>query len=144
MSDNSTLTVKRTINAEPGTIFEALTDEKLMEKWFFAGPDGWSATVKSKALVGEQYQIDMHGENDTYTHIGEFKEVVPNKKLVFTWNSKAVQDTVVTITLNETKDGTEVTLVHEFMPNEEMIKNHTEGWTVILERLDEAVSHVSK
>ncbi len=140
MSDNSKLTVKRVIKSDPGTIFKALTDQQIMQKWFFAGPDGWSATVKSKASVGEEYQIDMHGENDTYTHTGEFREVVPNEKLVFTWNSHAVQDTLVTITLSETDEGTEVTLVHEFLPNEEMVKNHTEGWTVILERLDHTVT----
>lgn len=140
MSENSTLTVKRVINSKPESIFKALTDQKIMEKWFFAGPDGWSATVKSKASTGEKYQIDMHGEDDTYTHTGEFKEVVPNKKLVFTWNSKSVQNTVVTITLKEKEKGTEVTLVHEFLPNEEMVKNHTEGWKAILERLNQVVT----
>lgn len=140
MSKESTLTVTRTINADKETIFQALTDEKIMEKWFFAGPDGWSATVKSKAAVGEKYKIDMHGENDTYTHTGEFREVVPNEKIVFTWNSKAVQDTVVTITITEQEGATEVKLVHEFMPNKEMIENHTQGWTVILGRLDNVVT----
>lgn len=140
MNNESTLKVSRTINADKETIFKALTDQTIMQKWFFAGPDGWSASVKSTAKVGEEYQIDMHGENDTYTHTGVFKEIIPNKKLVFTWNSKAVQDTVVTITLTEKGDSTEVTLVHEFMPNKEMIENHTKGWTVILERLDRVVT----
>lgn len=140
MSNESTLTVKRTINADKETIFKALTDEEIMKKWFFAGPDGWSATVKSKAKVGEEYKIDMHGENDTYTHTGTFKEVVPNDKIVFTWNSKSVQDTLVTITLTEQNGGTEVKLVHEFMPSKEMKENHTKGWTVILERLDSVVT----
>lgn len=140
MSNESTLTVKRTINADKETIFKALTDEKIMEKWFFAGPEGWSATVKSKAKVGEEYKIDMHGENDTYTHTGTFKEVIPNDKIVFTWNSKSVQDTLVTITLTEQNGGTEVKLVHEFMPSKEMKENHTKGWTVILERLDNVVT----
>jgi len=140
MTKESTLTVTRTINADKKTIFKALTDEKIMEKWFFAGPNGWSASVKSTAEVGEEYQIDMHGENDTYSHTGVYKEIIPNEKIVFTWNSQAVQDTVVTITLVEKGDTTEVTLIHEFMPNKEMIENHTKGWTVILERLDHVVS----
>lgn len=140
MSTESTLTVSRTIHADKETIFKALTDQNVMEKWFFAGPDGWSATVKSTAKVGEEYKIDMHGENDTYTHTGVYKEIIPNEKIVFTWNSQAVEDTVVTITLSEKGDATEVTLVHEFMPNKEMIENHTQGWTVILERLENIVT----
>ncbi len=143
MSNNSTLTVKRTIKANAETIFKAFKDEKLMEKWFYADPEGVGATVKSNTSVGGKFQIDMHGKENTYTHTGEFKEVVPNKKLVFTWNSHVVEDTVVTITFNETEDGTEVVLVHEFMPSEEMIKGHTKGWNVILENLDKVVSNVS-
>lgn len=139
MAEDLELTVKRVIDADRETIFEALTDQEIMQKWFFAGPDGWSATVKNDASVGGEYQIDMHGENDTYSHEGVYKEVVPNEKLVFTWNSQSVQDTVVTITLADVNGGTEVTLRHEFMPNEEMKKNHTEGWKVILERLENVV-----
>lgn len=111
-----------------------------MQKWFFAGPDGWSASVKSKAKVGEEYQIDMHGENDTYSHTGIYKEIIPNEKIVFTWNSQSVQDTVVTITLTEKGNATEIKLVHEFMPSEEMIENHTKGWKGILGRLDHVVT----
>lgn len=136
MSDQSTLTVKRIVNANPETIFEALTDEKIMEKWFYADPEGKGATVKTNASVGGKFQIDMHSQKETYSHTGEFKEVIPNKKLVFTWNSHAVEDTVVTITLNETKDGTEITLVHEFLPSEEMIQGHNKGWNVIFDNLE--------
>jgi len=139
MAEELELTVKRVIEADRETIFEALTDQKIMEKWFFAGPDGWSATVKSDSREGGEYRIDMHGENDTYSHEGVYKEIVPNQKLVFTWNSQSVQDTVVTITLKEVEGGTEVKLRHEFMPNEEMKQNHTEGWTVILQRLEQVV-----
>lgn len=143
MSDNSTLTVKRIINADAKTIFDAFSDEKLMEKWFYADPEGEGATVKSETSVGGNFRIDMHGKEETYTHTGEFKEVVPNKKLVFTWNSHVVENTVVTITLNETNGGTEVTLVHEFMPNKELLEGHTKGWGVILEHLGKVLDPVS-
>lgn len=138
MSDNLHLTVKRIIQADRETVFKALTDGNIMQEWFFAG-EGWGATVKNDAKKGGNYRIDMHGENDTYWHEGTYKEIIPNEKLVFTWNSKAVQDTLVTITLTEVDGGTEVRLKHEFMPNEEMKKNHTEGWTAILENLEKVV-----
>lgn len=136
MSNDKSLTVSKTINADKATIFNALTDEKIMAKWFCAGPDGWSSTVKSNSELGGSYQIDMHnGEGVTYTHTGEYKEVTPNDKIVFSWNSQVVDDTLVTITLSEVEGGTEVKLVHEFLPNEQQVENHTGGWTMILERL---------
>lgn len=141
MAGEHDLTVKRVIDADRETIFKALTDQNIMQKWFYAGPDGWSATVKNDPAVGGAYRIDMHGDSETYSHEGEYTEIVPNSKLVFTWNSKAVRDTVVTITLTEVDGGTEVKLTHEFMPNEEMKKNHTEGWQQILIHLESVVVH---
>ena len=38
MSNDKSLTVSKTINADKETIFNALTDERTMAKWFFAGP----------------------------------------------------------------------------------------------------------
>lgn len=137
MSNEHSLTVSKTINADKASIFKALTDESIMAQWFFAGPDGWSATVKNNAAVGESYEIHMHnGEGETYSHHGVYKEVVQNEKLVFSWSSQAVEDTLVTITLEDVEDGTEVKLQHDFMPNAQMVENHTNGWTAILERLN--------
>ncbi|MEO9884259.1 MAG: SRPBCC domain-containing protein [Balneola sp.] len=140
MSNDKSLTVSKIIKADKATVFNALTDEKIMAKWFCAGPEGWSSTVKSDSKKGGSYQIDMHdGEDVTYTHTGEYKEVTPNDKIVFSWNSQVVEDTLVTITLTAVNDGTEVKLHHEFMPNDQQVENHTGGWTMILERLSAVV-----
>lgn len=139
MDADSTLMVKRIINADPETLWEALTDHHIMQKWFFAAAEGWSAKVNNDPSVGGSFKIDMLSPKDSYWHEGVYKEIVPHKKIVFTWNSGAVTDTLVTITLNKVEGGTEVKLVHEFMPNEEMKKNHTEGWTQILANLDKVV-----
>lgn len=136
-NDESTLMVKRVIDADPETLFEALTDQEIMKQWFFASGDvGWSASVENNPHKGGSFKVDMHGPEDTYSHEGVYKEIVPNEKIVFTWNSPYVADTVVTITLSEKDSGTEVKLKHEFMPNEEETKKHTQGWTRILENLE--------
>ena len=140
-NDDSTLTVSRVIDAKPEEIFEALTNSAIMQKWFFASADaGWSASVKNDATEGGHYQIDMHSPKETYSHEGEYKTIIPNKKIVFTWNSQAVRDTIVTISLREVTEGAEIILVHEFMPNEEMKQNHEQGWTQILANLDAIVT----
>lgn len=135
MGNESTLTVKRVIDADPETLWEAMTDQAVMQKWFFATGDGGSATVENSPKVGGSFKIDMHSNDDTFSHEGVYKEMIPQKKMVFTWNSRFVTDTVVTITLQEVDGGTEVRLVHEFLPNKEMKENHTQGWKAILEKL---------
>lgn len=138
MDKDSTLIVKRIIDADPETLWEALIDQQIMQKWFFA-EEGMSATVENNPEAGGSFKIDMHGQKDTYSHEGIYKELIPRRKIVFTWNSQFVSDTLVTITLKEVKSGTEVKLVHEFMPNDEMKQSHTEGWTQILANLDGVV-----
>lgn len=141
METESSLIIKRIYNADRKTLFKALTDPEILKQWFFpAREEGWSATVDFNAEVGKNYSITMHDpDGKDYVHSGEFREIIPGQKLVFTWNSQAVQDTVVTITLAEVDGGTEVKLKHEFMPNEEMKKNHTEGWKQILQNLEKVV-----
>ncbi|MEX0770624.1 MAG: SRPBCC domain-containing protein [Balneolaceae bacterium] len=134
MSRELNLELKRVIRAEPETIFNALTKPDILEQWFFATSE--SATVKANPETGGSFQIDMHDTEATYPHTGTYKEIVPNQKIVFTWNSKAVKDTLVTISLRKVDEGTEITLTHDFLPNKEQVENHTQGWTVILQRLD--------
>ncbi len=135
MTRNHSVTVTKVIDADRQTIFEALTDADIMERWFYAGPDGWSATVVCTPEVGQSFQVEMHGPEATYAHVGFFKEIIENRKLVFSWNSQYVENTTVTITLAEVDGGTEVKLVHELIPSEEEAENHRNGWTSILERL---------
>lgn len=139
MEDESTLIITRTIKAGKEKIFKALVDQTLVKQWFYAGEEGWAADVSTDPKPGGQFHIEMKSPQGSYPHDGVYKEIIPNQKIVFTWNSKAVTDTLVTISLREVEGGTEVTLKHEFMPNEEMKKNHTRGWIQILANLENIV-----
>ena len=135
-----TVVVSKTINATREDLFEAFTNPEIMSSWFYP-EDDMSADVSNEFKVGGSYTIKMHaGNGDIYTHVGEYKEIVPNEKLVFTWNSDFVQNTVVTVTFSETDAGTEITITHDLMPSEEMAENHRKGWTGCLSRLESLVA----
>jgi len=139
MSKKTKLEVKRIIYADKESVFKALTSEKMMEKWFYPSQDGWKAEVSFEPREGASYQVDMiNPDGKVYSHKGVVREVKKNSKLEFTWNSHAVSDTVVTITLNDAGEGTEVTLVHDFMPQDEK-EAHEKGWTAILTHLSREV-----
>lgn len=139
MNKKTKLKVKRIIQADKESVYKALTSEKMMEDWFYPSQEGWNAEVSFEPREGASYQIDMINPNGkVYSHKGVVREVKKNSKLVFTWNSHAVWDTVVTITLNEAGGGTEVTLVHDFMPQDEK-EAHEKGWTAILTHLSNVV-----
>jgi uncharacterized protein YndB with AHSA1/START domain len=72
---------------------------------------------------------------------GEYRELQPDKKVVFTWrweddgNWKG-RFSVVTVELEERDGGTELRLTHEQLPSEESRDNHAEGWNGTLDKLE--------
>ena len=143
----STVTVKKIIPAGIERVFDAWTKPEIMKNWYCGAKGIANATVDLR--VGGKYTNEMliEGESScssdaasdssgvkSYMHTGEYLEISRPEKLVFTWNSPSVQNTIVTIDLKEVESGTEVTITHA-LPNEEACKGHTEGWTFALSTL---------
>jgi uncharacterized protein YndB with AHSA1/START domain len=80
-------------------------------------------------------------KGNTYTAYGKYREIAPFERLVYTWSWKEephndIGETVITVTLADAGDSTEVTMHHEGLPTEERRKGHEEGWTSCLNRLE--------
>jgi len=132
----SKVVVTKVIKAAPEEVFEAFTNPEIMAEWFF-GVEDWSVEVSNTLEIGGKYFLNMIAtDGKEYKHTGEYKIIAPPEKLVFTWNSDFVQDTVVTIHFRKIADGTEITLEHEFLPTDEARKSHRKGWTVCLNNLE--------
>ena len=128
--------IRRVIKAKRKKVFEAWTKPELLRKWFFAAPN-WSASVSNELKVGGSYKVDMHtAEKNTFSHYGEYKEIKPPGKLVFTWNSSMIQNSLVTIEFKELGDATELTLTHELLPTEDIRSKHEGGWNGCLDNLE--------
>ena len=133
------LKITKELPAPREDVFAAWTNPDNLKEWI--SPTGHGATVPLlEAREGGQYRIDMHGENETYVHTGEYLEFRPPERLVFTWISPATEQkpSVVTIDFAESADGgTLLTLTHEKLPNKETTERHLQGWTVIANQLAE-------
>ena len=68
---------------------------------------------------------------------GEFREVVANRKLVFTWawRSTPERQSVVTVEFVPAGEVTALTLTHEHFADEAARDRHHHGWTGSLDRL---------
>jgi uncharacterized protein YndB with AHSA1/START domain len=123
------LTREVLVKADPSTIF-ALLIEPGMQSWL--GTD-----VEFDARPGGLYKVRVGGDHPA---LGEFVEVTPNEKVVFTfgWNEPGhpipAGSTQVAITLIPDGDETLVRLVHSGLP-EDAISDHGEGWQHFLDRL---------
>lgn len=133
---NSTAVVKKIINTTRDELFEAFSNPEIMSKWFYPYDEMW-VEVSNTFEVGGEYVLKIHNkDDDIFIHEGEYKEIMPPEKLVFTWNSALVQNTIVTIEFKELDSGTELTLTHELLPTEEEVERHKAGWQSVLNRLE--------
>ena len=138
---DTTLEIKRTFQASREKVFQAWTDPEKLNRWF-APSDDYEVSAECDPRPGGNYRVQMtHKDGNIHTVVGEYREVNPPEKLVFTWSWEdgGVQGSLVTVDLQDLGESTEVTLTHSGFPSAEWRDKHNEGWSGALSRL-EAVS----
>jgi len=128
------LVIKRLLKAERARVFSALSEPAKMAQWFY-GMERGQARVTCDFRVGGKYRIEMFNDEQQCMPTGEYLEIVPPEKLVFTWSvAGMVEQSRVTIELFERGAHTELVLTHELPP--EVIESHQQGWANCLDHLD--------
>ncbi len=118
------------IAASPATIFGFLTETDKHLQWM-----GTEAEIDPRP--GGIYSVLVKGE---HRGLGEFVEVVPDEKVVYTFgwdhpdNPIQPGSTTVEITLEPEGDKTRLRLRHYGLP-EDAVGDHTHGWTHYQDRL---------
>ncbi len=140
------LDISRVFKAPRSKVWEAWTDAKAIAKWW--GPEGMTPIVeKFEAKVGKVYRTGMRAANgDTVWVSGSFKEVVLEKRLVFSWawDHGDRHVTQVTVSFEDASGGTKVRLVHELFLTKDDRDNHKTGWTSTLTCLGDALAGKGK
>jgi uncharacterized protein YndB with AHSA1/START domain len=123
--------VTRSIAAPPATVFSFFTD---LERWTsWQGVDG-----EIDARPGGVLRIRMPGDQIAS---GRFVELVPDRRIVFTWGWEgdappvAPGSTTVTIELEPDGAGTLLRLTHSDLAPPPVAEHHREGWSNYLDRL---------
>lgn len=136
------LRIVRVISASPEEIFDAWTDAASLAVWMAPGSVRRSL-VELDPRVGGHFRILMQGPDCDHEHSGEYLVLDRPHRLVFTWTSAATRgrSTKVSVQLEPHGPGeTELTLVHEGLPDEPAGEQHRSGWGDILGKLAASVS----
>ena len=105
------------LNASPGDIYNALTNQKMLEIWT-------GEKAEMEPLAGSEFSL----WNGSITGIN--LEFVENQKIVQEWYfGENEEKSVVTIKLHPDKKGTSVELNHTNIPDE-AYENISDGWDV--------------
>jgi uncharacterized protein YndB with AHSA1/START domain len=144
-TDNLSLEIKRVIKAPRDRVYAAWTDPAQMKQWF--GPEKVrTRDLIADARVGGKGRWDLtNSEGEEMTMLGEYRELQPGTKIVFTWQWQDDEDwenhtSVVTVELSDRDGGTELRLTHEQLPNGQSRDGHTGGWNSALDKLEKFFS----
>ena len=119
------LTITRTINAAPETIYDIWIDPKSP-----GGPWFGSDRAIVNAVVDGLFFHSMTHQGHVWAHYGRFIALERGARIEHTWMSEATKglETVVTITLAATDGKTELVLRHAGVPDDDLGRQHAEGW----------------
>ncbi len=132
---NEPIIIERLLNTSIEKVWSAITSKEEMDNWYFKIPS-------FKPEVGFTFQFSGEGrKGETYVHHCEVKEVVPMKKLSYTWRYEGMPgNSLVEFELFPEGDKTKIKLTHTGLEtfvtdNPDFAKNSfAEGWTHIISK----------
>ena len=141
LAEKPSLTLSRRYPVAPEKVYRAWTDPQAVSKWWGPGPGEPVSLAELDVRVGGRFRIVFGGpDGKLHECAGTYKEVVPNRKLVFTWswpNSTPERVSVVTIVFKDLNGKTELIFKHEQLFDEKVRDDHKRGWTGSLDKLEQ-------
>ena len=139
LAEKPSLTLTRSYPVAPEKVWRAWTDPEAIKRWFGPGPGEPVSAAELDVRVGGRFRIVFGGaDGKAHECAGVYREVVPNRKLVFTWcwpNTTPERVSVVTIVFKDLSGKTELVFTHEQFFDESARDGHRRGWTAALENL---------
>jgi uncharacterized protein YndB with AHSA1/START domain len=138
-----TANIDKIIHAPIEKVFDAWLNPRMLSKFMRGLPDMAETDVEIDAREGGHFTFLMHLGDEKIPHTGKYLEISRPDKLVFTWESQYSVVDNSTVTLNFTKiddNRTNISLAHVKFIDEEARSGHEEGWSNVLDKLNEVMS----
>lgn len=137
------LRIVREFDAPPETVFEQWSNPEYVSHWF--APDGYTVTSCDFSPVrDESWQVIYTSETETCTEHGNFLEVNPPKRLVFTLSQHGregvtVSETIIVVTFEATASGTRMHFHQSGFETTQRRDDHVFGWEQCFDKLNESL-----
>jgi uncharacterized protein YndB with AHSA1/START domain len=145
------LSQTRIIRASRPRVYEAWTNPDVLKQWF--GPEGmYCPNASLDVRVGGAYSMESQPTSEVLAAdpacanrggvaAGTYTKVIPNELLQFTWRPSwnPGEESLVTVSLKDVAEGTEITIVHERFSSEGSRQGHAKGWAGCLDKLTQTL-----
>jgi len=139
------LVVTRTFDAPPDAVYMAWSQPEFFQRWWVPKSVSGMSLVSCDMDVrtGGKYRLEFgFGSTDTLVFYGEYLEVMPNERIVWT-NDEGEEGAVTTVTFDD-HGGKTLLMLHEIYRSEEALEEALQGSAAALpeqlEQLDELLS----
>ena len=123
--EGTRLQIRRVLRAPVTAVYAAWTDPQQVSQWMAPSDDFGPTEATMDVRVG-----------------GIYEEVVPNRRLVYSWawESTPERQSRVTVELHPAGDSTELVITHDRFLDAEARDKHDHGWQGCLARFERYVS----
>ena len=141
------LQIVRRFRAPPERVFAACTDAMQLARWF--APTGFRITeLEADVRVGGRLAFTMVGDDGTFSAEGFYLEIEPSRRIVHSWRWTSAPDdsppdgavSRVTYEFEAHGTGTQLTLTHEQLSDQESADSHASGWNEAFDKLAELIA----
>ena len=129
---NELIQIEKIFNVPVEKLWDAITNNAAMKQWYFK-------LDEFKPEVGFEFRFLEGNEEKKYLHICKITEVIPNKKLSYSWRFDEMEGlSLLTFELFPEGEKTKLMLTHAgvgtFKTDNKgfTIADFTEGWTYII------------
>lgn len=141
------IALQRRFRASPDRVFRAWTEPTALREWWC--PPGWVAgEIAIDPRPGGAYRIEMDrvGGGERLAVRGEFLDVTPPRRLVYTWSWEGafpeMAPSVVTVEIDGSPEETLLTLRHDKFTDPGIREQHRTGWIAACNRLDRLLTPI--
>jgi uncharacterized protein YndB with AHSA1/START domain len=140
LAEKPFLVIERRFPVAPEKVWRAWTDPQAIRRWFGPGGPEPVSVAELDLRVGGRFRIVFGGpDGNAHEAQGAYREVVPNRRLVFTWTwprTTPERESLVTIQLTQVGSGTEMVFRHERLFDDKVRDDHRRGWSETFEKLE--------
>ncbi len=133
------LRITRRYPVPPEKVWRAWTEPQALARWFGPADTESVSSADLDVREGGAYSIAFSTQDGQSHRVGGvYQEVVPLRKLVFSWAWQSTPERVslVSVELRPVPEGTELQFVHERFFDQAARDNHARGWTGTFAKLD--------
>jgi uncharacterized protein YndB with AHSA1/START domain len=137
--ERPSLTLRRHYEVAAEKVWRAWTDPQALKLWFGPAEIVSVPVAEIDLRVGGRFRVVMlAADGERHEVGGAYREIVPNRKLVFSWAwiSTPERESRVTVLIEPAGSGCELVLRHEQFFDEAARTGHEHGWSGSLVKLE--------